>query len=196
MAEGESPYAGRRSNYWLAWIEAKGCAPMQRVIRLDPGTTKNREGREVFMPDALYLLLAACVLGKRGEDAVFTRPNGVPVRSLRDAWERACIGAGVGQLLCADCSIPCEAGAPCQKCSGKRTKYTGLIFHDLRRTAARNLRRAGISETVIMKIGRWRTRSVFERYAIVSRGDIVDAMRKLQINQHESQVSHEIGHAA
>jgi hypothetical protein len=34
------------------------------------------------------------------------------------------------------------------------------------------------------------------RYAIVSRGDIVDAMRKLQINQQESQISHEIGHAA
>jgi hypothetical protein len=78
----------------------------------------------------------------------------------------------------------------CQKCSGKRTRYTGLIFHDLRRTAARNLRRAG------MKIGGWRTRSVFERYAIVSRGDIVDAMQKLQINQLESQISHEIGHAA
>ena len=48
---------------------------------------------------------------------------------------------------------------------------------------------------VIMKIGGWRTRSVFERYAIVSRGDIVDAMQKLQINQQESQIGHEIGHA-
>jgi hypothetical protein len=47
-----------------------------------------------------------------------------------------------------------------------------------------------------MKIGGWRTRSVFERYAIVSRGDIVDAMRKLQINQQESQISHGIGHAS
>lgn len=55
-------------------------------------------------------------------------------------------------------------------------------------------RRAGISETVIMKIGGWRTHSVFGWYAIVSRGDIVDAMRKLQINQQESQISHEIGH--
>ena len=63
-------------------------------------------------------------------------------------------------------------------------------------TAARNLRRAGISETVIMKIGGWRTRSVFERYAIVSRGDTVDAMQKLQLNQQETQIGHETGHGA
>ena len=31
-----------------------------------------------------------------------------------------------------------------------------------------------------MKIGGWRTRSVFERYAIVSRNDIADAILKLQ----------------
>jgi integrase len=169
---------------------------MQRVIRLDPDTTKNSDGREVFMTDTLHHLLSACSQDKGAQDAVFTRPNGTAVRDLRDAWEKACVSAGVGEFLCADCSTPVKADAPCPKCSGKRVKYTGLIFHDLRRTAARNLRRAGISETVIMKIGGWRTRSVFERYAIVSRGDIVDAMRKLQINQHESQVSHEIGHAA
>jgi integrase len=54
----------------------------------------------------------------------------------------------------------------------------GLLFHDLRRTAARNLRRAGIAEGVIMKIGGWRTRSVFERYAIVSQMDIQEAMQE------------------
>jgi len=56
----------------------------------------------------------------------------------------------------------------------------GLLFHDLRRTAARNLRRAGIAEGVIMKIGGWRTRSVFERYTIVSQTDIADALKKLE----------------
>jgi integrase len=69
-----------------------------------------------------------------------------------------------------------------------------LIFHDLRRTAARNLRRAGIPETVIMKIGGWRTRSVFERYAIVSRTDIADAMRKLQQSEDENPVWSRNGH--
>jgi integrase len=133
-----------------------------------PGTTKNNEGREVFMTDALHHLLTACVQGKQPQDAVFTRPNGIPVRSLRDAWERACCKAGVGQFTCVDCKASSLVAGACPKCKGDRMKYAGLIFHDLRRTAARNLRRAGIAETVIMKIGGWRTRSVFERYAIVS----------------------------
>lgn len=38
----------------------------------------------------------------------------------------------------------------------------GWLFRDPRRTTARNLRRAGIVEGVIMKIGGWRTRGVFE----------------------------------
>ena len=58
-------------------------------------------------------------------------------------------------------------------------EYPALLFHDLRRTAARNLRRAGIA-SVIMKIGGWRTRSVFERYAIVSQTDIAEALKKLE----------------
>ncbi len=168
---------------------------MQRVIRLAPGTTKNNEGREVFMTDALHHLLTACVQGKKPHEAVFTRPNGIPVRSFRETWERACCKAG-GQFTCADCKSPSLSAGVCSHCKGDRMRYTGLIFHDLRRTAARNLRRAGIAETVIMKIGGWRTRSVFERYAIVSRGDMVDAMQKLQRAEQESQVSHVIGHLA
>jgi hypothetical protein len=104
-----------------------------------------------------------------------------------------CCKAGVGQFSCADCNALSLTGSNCPQCSGDRMKYTGLIFHDLRRTAARNLRRAGISETVIMKIGGWSTRSVFERYAIVSRGNMVDAMQKLQRCEDESQKSHVIG---
>lgn len=167
----------------------------QRVIRLEPGTTKNTDGREVFMTDTVHALLTACILGKRTEDAVFTRNNGRIVRSFRGVWKRECTRAGVGKLVCAYCSQPAQDTAKCAKCGHKGTRYVGLIFHDLRRTAARNLRRAGIAETVIMKIGGWRTRSVFERYAIVSRNDLADAMRKLEISER-AEIGHEISHTA
>lgn len=173
----------------------------QRIIRLEPGTTKNSEGREVVMTDAAYTLLSACAIGKSPEDFVFTRKNGKPVRDFRTTWENACVGAGVGAIVCARCSAPKTAGQQCPKCKTKHSKYSGLIFHDLRRTAARNLRRAGIAEGVIMSIGGWKTRSVFERYAIVSRTDIADAMRKLQqtekaLEEATVTIGHEIGHAA
>lgn len=48
-----------------------------------------------------------------------------------------------------------------------------------------------------MKIGGWRTRSVFERYAIVSRNDIADAMLRLQESEktNEQKIGHIIGHS-
>jgi len=47
-----------------------------------------------------------------------------------------------------------------------------------------------------MKIGGWRTRSVFERYAIVSRNDMADAMLLLQNSEkvNDPQIGHIIGH--
>jgi integrase len=129
-----------------------------RVIRLHPGTTKNKEGREVTMTQTIHRLFELCIEGKSSEDYLFTRPNGMRVRDFRDAWDKACTAAGVPALL----------------------------FHDLRRTAARNFRRAGIAEGVIMKIGGWKTRSVFERYAIVSHSDIEDALQKLEMRKSVS----------
>ncbi len=151
------------------------------TIRLDPGSTKNRDGREATMTATVNVLLRECIRGKAPDDHVFTRTNGRPVRDFRKAWRTACVAAGVGRMLCKSCDQP-VSGEKCEACGaeGRGLRYSGLIFHDARRTAARNLRRAGVAEGVIMRIGGWRTRSVFERYNIVSQSDIVDALEKLE----------------
>jgi len=167
---------------------------VRRSIRLEPGTTKNDDGREVMMTSTVFALLSACVTGKKPDDFVFTRPNGKPVRSFRDTWEMQCTKAGLGQLFCRNCAEPQSTTAKCWKCGFKGTTYKGLLFHDLRRTAARNLRSAGVAENVIMKIGGWRTRSVFDRYSIVDQADIRDAMQKLEIREKELRDQSHLSH--
>jgi integrase len=53
---------------------------------------------------------------------------------------------------------------------------SGRLVHDLRRTAARDFRKAGVSEGEIMKLCGWRTRSMFDRYNIINNADLSRAV--------------------
>lgn len=114
-------------------------------------TSKNGEPRQVNLTAETRGLLAACIAGKSPEDAVFTRGR-VPVADFRGTWGAVTKSAG------------CE----------------GLLFHDLRRSAVRNMIGAGIPEGVCMKISGHKTRAVFDRYNIVSEKDLTDAAKKIE----------------
>jgi integrase len=142
------------------------------IVRLEPGRTKNDCGR-VFpygdlLPELRDVIEARWAETKRIEQShgvicpyVFHRRGGLRrkgstvregqrVRSFRGAWEAACTAAGI----------------------------PGRIPHDLRRTAVRNLVRAGISERVAMQLTGHKSRSVFDRYDIVNEADLREAVRK------------------
>ena len=159
-----------------------------RTIRLDPGTTKNHEGREVAMTARVAELLRLAIAEKQPAEYVLTRDRkygapGSPVRSLRKAWQQLCVRATLGVFLCAACAKPWV----CKKCEcgSKNRKYQGLIPHDLRRSAAKALRAAGVPESVIMAAGGWKTAQMFRRYAIVSSADQRTAVELLERSRAE-----------
>jgi len=75
-------------------------------------------------------------------------------KDFRKTWQNVCCAAGVGKIVCVTHGTEqCDCTA-----ETRESKYTGRIVHDLRRSAARALRRAGVSENVVMAIGGWKTR--------------------------------------
>lgn len=136
----------------LAGLRVSQVDLAERTVELNPGETKNDQGRVVVMTTKAWELLQSCVAGKTSDELVFTRPDGSAVRNFRRIWARACRAAGVPDLL----------------------------FHDLRRSGIRNMRRQGIAEKVAMTISGHRTRSVFERYNIIDQADLKEAVARIE----------------
>jgi integrase len=153
------------------------------VIRLEPGTTKNKEGRIAVMNDRARALVAECVVDKEPTDYVLSRRGKRPIRDFRWTWRRLCVAAGLGTLTCRVCGrdrSAVEATGRCPACKDRhRPKYAGLIPHDLRRSAAKAMRLAGVPESTVMQIGGWKTDSTFRRYLIQSHADAEQAVRLL-----------------
>ncbi len=151
--------------FWTGWrkseallLEWRQVDLMAGVIRIEK--TKNREQRTIpyaALPELKELIDAQREATTRLERKtgrivpwVFHR-RGKRILAIMGAWHGACRRAGLA----------------------------GRIPHDFRRTAARAMVRAGIPQAVAMKIGGWKTDSVFRRYAIVDEKVLAENLRKL-----------------
>lgn len=129
-----------------------------RVVRLD----RSKNGDPRTFPVAAGSELEAVLLAQRDLTRTLERASGrivphvfhragEPLRDFYGAWRAACRAAGV----------------------------PGRVFHDLRRTAVRNMERAGVSRSVAMRLCGHRTQSVWARYAVTSEGDLREGVERL-----------------
>jgi integrase len=136
------------------------------VVRLDPGTTKSGEGRTFYVTATLRKVLTAqldslAALKQEGTISpfVFHNADGSRIKDLRKAWKAACEAA----------SVP------------------GKLLHDFRRTAVRNLERAGVPRSTAMAMVGHKTESIYRRYAIVDEQMHREAAAKLEAWTDEQQ---------
>jgi integrase len=125
---------------------------LNNTVSLYSGETKNGEPRIVYLTDECRLLVTELRKSKQPEDFLLTRLNGEPVRDLRGTWA----------------ALTEEAKLP------------GLLLHDFRRSAVRNMIRRGVPQKTARTISGHKTDSVFQRYNIVSEADLQEAARKIE----------------
>jgi len=130
----------------------------ESTVTLDVGTTKNDEGRVVYMTEDLKSLLLTLWEERKASGKLlpyvfpnYSMTNRIIKEDFNRAWKKACTKAG----------------------------YPVKLFHDFRRTAVRNMIRAGIPERVAMMISGHKTRSIFDRYNIVDDKDLRQAAEKI-----------------
>jgi len=149
---------------------------------LEPGETKNKEAREIYL-DADLLGKLKVLSAKRNPlcPHVFQR-DGERIKRFTRAWETALRQCGfIPRLKCRNCGEETDfpkkrkKGLQCPSCGSTKLRREGRIFHDLRRSAVRENVRAGIPVGVAMKVSGHKTMSVFERYNITDEKDLRNA---------------------
>jgi integrase len=124
-----------------------------KEISFPPGVLKNRKPLIVPLSNELVAMLKKKFQGK---GPVFE------TRNFRREWNKACVKCGLGEK------------------TGKAWfQYKGLVPHDFRRSAVRNLINSGVDTATAMKITGHRTLHVFLRYNIISTGQLHEAMEKV-----------------
>ena len=149
---------------------------------MEVGETKNNDAKTVCLDEELKEIFQNQWKARRRKVTPFVFPNkqGTDQNiNLRRAWNTACreIGIGYGYKLFIKYV---------QKWEGKLP--AGPTFHDFRRTVVRNMVRSGIPGKVAMMISGHKTRSVFDRYNIVSDADL-----KLAAQRQEAYLETQMG---
>ena len=142
-------------------------------LRLEPGETKNRDGR-MFpitgrLREILETQLAKTDALQRASGKLIPwlfHRDGKPIKTFRRSWITACVNAGFGHVI--------------KNTKGKVIKKVAdRIPHDFRRTAVRNLERAGVARSAAMKMVGHKTESIYRRYAIADKSMLQEAGEKL-----------------
>jgi len=161
--------------YWTGWRDTQIRSLTWAMVNIDerlitaPGRiTKNKKAHTIYMNDPLLEVIKDRRSKRNlGCPYVFHR-DGRQIGDFRFVWNEACRKSGLGY------------GYKLNNKYAEKWKHigTGPTFHDFRRTAVRNLIRSGIPEKVAMKITGHKTRSVFDRYNIVTSDDLRLAAEK------------------
>lgn len=170
----------------LRWQDVTG-----DELRLRSENSKNGEPRVVPFEGQLAELMERRKKARQYEEKEVTKFSplifhraGQPIAEFRKSWKTACCFAGVGKLVCPKCSEQVDAKRKCAKCGAAWRSddlvYVGKIFHDLRRSSARNMLQAGVPQAIAMQVTGHKTDSMFRRYAIVAPNDVRTALRLTQ----------------